>query len=250
MLIIGTSGWTYGNWAHSFFAGVPRNQWIQHYSRIFNGVEVNSTFYHAVRASTFESWARQTHPQFHFALKGSRLVTHVRRLRDVRDVLLDLKERAKPLGPKLSAVVWQLPRSFQQDLERLASFVGDLASWPEARHVIEFRHPSWFTPQTAHLLTQALVANCISDAADWPMWPAVTADLVYVRLHGHERTYRSPYTEEELRSWADRLRAWLEHAHSVQVFFDNTDEGHAPANALRLAELMQNEPRNCEHLPR
>lgn len=239
MLIIGTSGWTYGSWARGFFAGVPRKEWLLHYSRIFNGVEVNSTFYRAVRPATFESWARQTDPGFRFALKGSRIVTHIRRLEGIRDALQNFRERAAALGPKLAAVVWQLPRSFHADAERLGRFTADLADWPETRHAIEFRHASWFTPEVRALLTAANVANCISDAADWPMWEAVTADLVYVRLHGHERTYRSPYTEDALRGWAQRIHAWRQEGRSVHVYFDNTDEGHAPANALRLAELLQ-----------
>jgi len=242
MLIIGTSGWTYGNWAHSFFASVPRRLWLEHYSRLLNGVEVNSTFYHSVRATTFAAWARRTPEQFRFALKGSRLVSHVHRLVGTLEILRDLRDRALALGPKLSTVVWQLPRSFRADLERLASFAEDLKLWPEARHAIEFRHASWFTPEIAQVLSQARIANCVSDAADWPMWLAATTDFVYVRLHGHERTYRSDYSEEELQWWAEHIRTWLQEGRSVEVYFDNTDEGHAPANALRLTALLQQGP--------
>lgn len=115
-----------------------------------------------------------------------------------------------------------------------------LSRWPQARHAVEFRHASWFVPQTERLLCAYRVAACQSDAADWPMWQDIaTTDLVYVRLHGHTSTYCSAYSDSALRGWAQRVRRWAAEGRAVHVYFDNTDLGHAPDNAATLARLLR-----------
>jgi uncharacterized protein YecE (DUF72 family) len=141
------------------------------------------------------------------------------------------------LGEKLSMVIWQMPRSLKLDLPRLEGFADALRNWPEIRHALEFRDASWFCPEAADCLRRHDLAVCQSDSANWPLWDAVTTDLVYVRLHGHERTYASAYTEAQLETWAVRIEGWLAQDRQVHVYFDNTASGHAPANALHLMEL-------------
>jgi uncharacterized protein YecE (DUF72 family) len=236
---IGTSGWTYDSWRDLLYRDVPRARWLSHYATRFDAVEVNATFYHSLAPTAFAHWREQTPAQFRFAIKANRYLTHVSRLRFPVAALARERQAAMPLGDKLAAVLWQLPAALHLDLGLLEPFLERLSRWPETRHAIEFRHASWFGAQTAALLSAYRVAACQSDAADWPMWEgAATTDLVYVRLHGHEATYSSPYTDRTLGGWATQVRRWQDEGRSVHVYFDNTDLGHAVSNAAALARLV------------
>jgi uncharacterized protein YecE (DUF72 family) len=236
---IGTSGWTYDSWKDLLYPEVPRARWLAHYATHFDAVEVNATFYHMLKPETFAHWREQTPAQFRFAIKANRYLTHVNRLRFPAATLAREREVAANLGDKLAAVLWQLPSSLHLDLTRLEPFLERLSRWPETRHAVEFRHASWFVPETARLLATYRVAACQSDAADWPIWEGiVTTDLVYVRLHGHTVTYCSPYSDLALRNWAEHARRWRDEGRAVHIYFDNTDLGHAPENAARLARLV------------
>ncbi len=235
---IGTSGWNYPGWRDGFYAGVPRRRWLSHCAEHFTAVEINATFYGAQRPETFARWAAETPPPFRFAMKANRYITHNKKLLTPDEPVLRERERALGLGPKLAAVVWQLPANLHRDQERLEVFARALGRWPEARHAVEFRHPSWFVPEIAACLQRHHIAVCQSDAADWPLWDAVTTDLVYVRLHGHTRTYVSAYSTPSLRRWAERIALWLDEGRDVHVYFDNDAAGAAPRDALRLRELL------------
>jgi uncharacterized protein YecE (DUF72 family) len=235
---IGTSGWNYDAWRGDFYRGKPRAQWLRWYAQRFGAVEVNATFYRLQRKATFERWRAETPPGFRFSIKANRYLTHNRKLRAPATPLRLERERACGLGGKLAAVLWQLPRSLRKDLARLARFAQALRRWRRVRHVIEFRHPSWFCDEVAACLRKHRIAVCQSDAADWPMWDAVTTDLVYVRLHGHAVTYASGYSEASLRAWASRIRRWLAQGLAVHVYFDNDAFGQAPRNATRLIALV------------
>jgi uncharacterized protein YecE (DUF72 family) len=236
-LRIGTSGWTYDAWADGFYAGVPRAKWLGHYARHFDAVEVNATFYHALKPATFARWRDATPAAFRFAIKASRYLTHIRRLGFPRASLRKQRDEAAPLGGKLAVVLWQLPAGLHRDLGRLERFVAALRAWPRVRHAVEFRHDSWFDDEIAAALGGSGIAVVQSDAADWPMWDAVTTDLVYVRLHGHRLTYSSAYSRRELASWAKRIRGWRGEGRDVHVYFDNTDAGHAVEDAETLRRL-------------
>jgi uncharacterized protein YecE (DUF72 family) len=239
---VGTSGWSYDEWKALLYDKVPKASWLRHYATRFAAVEVNASFYHLLRASTFERWRDDTPETFRFAIKGNRFITHRKRLIDARDSIAKDRERAGALGPKLAVVLWQTPRSLPYDLDVLRSFLAALSGWPGVRHALELRHERWFTEDVARTLTDARVAVCQSDAADWPLWDAVTTDLVYVRLHGHEHTYRSAYSEPQLRSWAERAFRWLAEGRDVHMYFDNTAEGAAARDAERLAHLLFSRP--------
>ena len=239
VVCIGISGWSYPGWKNTFYAGIPRKNWLSYCAGKFTGIEVNTTFYGLQKRSTFERWREQTPPNFNFAIKGNRYLTHNKKLKDPEEPLLREKERAAGLGDKLAAVLWQLPRNFKKNVGRLAAFAQLLSRWNETRHVIEFRHPSWFDNEVAACLTQHRIAVCLSDAADWPMWDRVTTDIVYVRLHGHSRTYASAYDMAELTLWIKRVREWHRKGYDVHVYFDNDAEGAAPYDALRLLEIFR-----------
>jgi uncharacterized protein YecE (DUF72 family) len=239
---VGTSGWTYPEWQTLFYAKVPRRSWLRHYATRFGAVEVNATFYHLLKASTFERWRDETPDEFRFAIKGNRFLTHRKRLADPAVSIAKDRERASALGGKLAVVLWQTPRSLPRDIDSLKVFVDALSSWPEARHAVELRHERWFTDDVAACLSAARIAACQSDAADWPLWDAVTTDLVYVRLHGHERTYWSEYAAQQLSSWARRVRLWRAEGRDVHVYFDNTADGTALRDAERLLSMLGGEP--------
>lgn len=242
-LYIGTSGWNYDHWKDQFYNGVKRKEWLRYYAEQFNAVEVNATFYRLQNASTLKRWASDTPPDFRFTIKGNRYLTHNKKLKDPMEAVQLERGNARPLGGKLSVVLWQLPGNLHKNLDRLAGFVEALKTWPDVRHAVEFRHPSWFDGETAECLTHHGVANCLSDAADWPMWNAVTGDLVYVRLHGHTRTYASAYGKGNLLKWADAIRSWRGEGRAVHVYFDNDAKGAAPRDALRLKRFVNDNDR-------
>lgn len=236
---IGTSGWNYDSWRDDFYRGNPRQNWLRYCADRFSGIEVNATFYRLQSQETFRRWRDETPTKFRFAIKGNRYLTHNKKLADPLAAIRLERDRAKGLGHKLSAVVWQLPRPFRKNMDRLRQFARALKSWPQARHAIEFRHDSWFDDEVAECLHAHRLAVCQSDAADWALWDAVTTDMVYVRLHGHAVTYASAYGTKELRQWAKRIRRWLRQGRDVHVYFDNDARGAAPQNALELIALVR-----------
>ena len=233
---VGTSGWVYRGWRAHLYGDEPMRRWLHVASRALDSIEINGSFYTQIAPATYARWRDETPPDFRFALKGHRFVTHYKRLGDCRDSIVRLRDQAAGLGDKLAAIVWQLPSTFTIDLARLDGFLAALRAWP-ARHAFEPRHASWFVPPVAARLRAANVAVCWSDAPDFPMWRAVTADFVYVRLHGHTRKYASCYAPRALAAWAAQARAWRRGGRDAFVYFDNDAEGHAVGNARDLARL-------------
>jgi uncharacterized protein YecE (DUF72 family) len=238
---VGTSGWVYRGWRAHLYADAPARRWLEIASRTFSSLEINGSFYSQIAPATYARWRAETPAGFRFALKGHRFVTHYKRLRDCAASIIRLRDQASHLGDKLAAVVWQLPSNFTLDRARLADFLRALRSW-RIQHAIELRHRSWFTPDVAALLRDAGAAACMSDAPDFPMWREVTADFVYVRLHGHTRKYASSYSTASLQRWAADARQWADHGRDVFVYFDNDAEGHAVRNALAFARLVGDQP--------
>lgn len=234
---IGLSGWNYPAWRESFYAGIKRKDWLSHAARRFETLEVNATFYREQKPATLERWCDATPPDFVFAIKGHRFVTHSLRLVDAGAAVIRQRKNADPLRSKLAAVLWQLPPGLRADTDRLSGFLDALAAWPETRHAIEFRHESWFTGATQRRLEDAGVANCISDAARWPRWDAVTAPVVYLRLHGRPETYVSAYGRAGLKPWRDRIAHWRAAGRDVLCYFDNDSAGAAFEDAALLARL-------------
>ncbi|HYA66370.1 MAG TPA: DUF72 domain-containing protein [Burkholderiaceae bacterium] len=235
---VGTSGWSYESWRDSWYREVPRAAWLAFCAQRFTGIEVNATFYRLQSRTTFRRWRDAVPTSFRFAIKAHHYLTHNKKLADPIPSIRLERSRAAGLGAKLAVVVWQLPQRAKRDLSRLESFGRALRSWSNVRHAIEFRNESWFDDEVAACLGRYGIAVCQSDAADWPLWSAVTTDLVYVRLHGHATTYASAYSDKELRSWASRVRHWLREGRDVHVYFDNDAFGNAPRDALRLIAML------------
>jgi uncharacterized protein YecE (DUF72 family) len=238
-LHIGTSGWSYPEWQQAFYAGVARKDWLKFYAERFSSVEINGTFYRLQNPDTFNKWFSETPPTFKFAIKANRYLTHNKKLLDPEPSIRIEKNHAEALGDKLAAVLWQLPGSLKKDLARLNDFTDALQQWPKVRHSMEFRHPSWFDDETSDCLARANISVCLSDAHAWPMWDRITSNLVYIRLHGHTRTYFSSYSKPELDYWAERVAGWVIQGKEVHVYFDNTAECAAPFNAYTLRALVE-----------
>lgn len=237
---IGTSGWDYQHWKGVFYPGdCPRSRWLDYYSRIFPTVEVNATFYHRIRESTYRKWRDSTPEGFLWSVKASRYITHIRRLKGIEESLALFFSGVSCLGDKLGPILFQLPASFAFSNETTSAFFRLLPG--KRRYALEARHPSWTGEQALALLEKHGIAWCISDTAGrFSYLEAITADYVYIRLHGSRKLYASEYTTEELVSWADRIRSWGKDAY---VYFDNDFGGYAPKNALALREILkQQEP--------
>lgn len=232
---IGPSGWSYKHWKDGFFKGVPQRKWLEHCTTQFTGIEVNATYYRHLNPSVYAGWRERTPEGFAFAVKGHRYVTHIKKLKDVGEKVNRMRESLAVMGDRLRVVFWQLPPGLHAKPDRLVEFLRVLDGWPEVRHGIEFRHESWFTAETASVLEAHRVANVISDCGKWPLWPAVTTDLAYVRLHGAVRSYASSYQDEDgLEPWVAKVTKWQSEGREVHVYFDNDAEGHAPFDALAL----------------
>lgn len=236
-LFIGTSGWHYRHWHGPFYPkGTKQAEQLDVYARQFDTVEVNGTFYRLIARDTLAGWREQTPERFVFACKGSRFLTHMKRLKECGQGIERFFERVTALGSKLGPIVFQLPDRFRPDHERLASF---LACLPQGhRYAFEFRDPAWFDRAILDLLKDANAALCLYDFAGRQAPIELTADFVYIRLHGPGGPYQGSYDDQALRTWAERLRGWSNKGTDVYCYFDNDDAGFAPKNALRLKELL------------
>jgi uncharacterized protein YecE (DUF72 family) len=235
---VGCSGWQYRDWRGVLYpAGVPQSRWLERYAEEFDTVEVNSTFYRLASRSAVERWVEQTPADFLFALKASRYLIHMKKLRDIEQGIGRFYERIEPLArtPKMGPVLWQLPEWFKRDDETLTAALGVL---PPGRHCFEFRDPSWFCDEVYELLRRHDVALAIGDRPDRPWQPFVlTTDWTFVRFHYGHRGRRGNYSETELRAWADRLADAAREA-SVLAYFNNDWEGFAIRNARSLRAML------------
>lgn len=233
--IIGISGWNYPAWKRRFYAGVPQRNWLSHCAQHFSGIEVNATFFRFIKPEMFRQWRDATPEGFVFALKGHRFVTHGKKLVAANELVQRMRDSARPLQDRIGVVLWQLPQNLPKDMERLREFADVLNGWPETRHAIEFRNPSWFDDETADFLSDRGLAVCQSDAAEWPLWNKVTTDLVYVRMYG--LVEGAP--PRDLDHWAGLTCGWLAQGRQVHVYFDNDPQGNAPYDAMSLMDRIK-----------
>jgi len=237
-LFIGCSGFAYPHWGGRFYpANLPRKRWFSHYCTVFSSVELNVTFYRLLKPETFDRWREETPADFVFSVKGSRFITHVKRLTNTDQPLERFFETVLCLGEKLGVVLWQFPPGFTRDTDRLARFLALLAHYP-VRNALEFRHDSWCTGEITELCRNAGVALCM---ADWPGFIdrlPLTSNFVYLRRHGHGGNYASRYSAVELASDARRIREYLEQGCDVHIYFNNDARAYAPENAIELAGML------------
>ena len=269
---IGISGYEYKRWRDRFYPpGLPARKWLAYASRCFNSIEINGTFYSLKSPSVFERWRSEAPKRdFIFALKGGQFITHNLKLRRSEAALGNFfASGVLALGKLTGPILWQLPATYGFDAERMDQFMKllprnsrqmeEVASWHDhrlrrgalteaaapvrLRHAFEVRHPSYFHDEFYDLLRRHRCAFVIADTAGrFPYAEEVTADFVYIRLHGSQQLYVSGYTDTELYKWAEKIRRWTSRdfdgkPRDVYVYFDNDAKVHAPHDALRLAEL-------------
>jgi uncharacterized protein YecE (DUF72 family) len=205
---------------------------LEWYAREFSTVEINNSFYRLPEGKTFAQWANTVPPGFLFAVKASRYITHIKRLKDPEDSIKLLFSRAEGLGEHLGPVLFQLPPHWHSDFERLRDFLSFL---PRGRnYVIEFRDLSWYTTAIYDLLHTHNVAICLHDWSSQP-WPEeMTANFTYVRFHGTSGRYAGNYPDHILRQWAERIQSWSGKLRQVFTYFNNDVGGHALRNARSL----------------
>ncbi|MBD0267729.1 DUF72 domain-containing protein [Pseudanabaena sp. FACHB-2040] len=283
-LRIGISGWTYAAWRGAFYpTGLSHQRELAYASQRMNSIEINGSFYSLQRPSSYRKWAAETPSDFVFAVKGSRFITHMKKLRDIRPPLANFfASGLLLLGEKLGPILWQFPPQWSYDPARFVAFLKQLPGTPDEasalaeentlaperawttalhsrplRYAFEVRHPSFFGNDFIELLRQHNAALVFADTAGtWPYAEDITADFVYIRLHGAEQLYTSGYTDEQLKGWAERIQAWrtggepedsrrivlgqaaISRQRDVYVYFDNDAKVHAPFDAIRLATRL------------
>jgi uncharacterized protein YecE (DUF72 family) len=264
MIRVGISGWTYPRWRRVFYPdGLPHRAELSYAARHVNSIEINGSFYSLQRPSSYRTWHEQTPDDFVFAVKGGRFITHMKKLAGVETALANFfASGVLALQSKLGPILWQLPPNLGYDPDRLTQFfdllprtAGEAAELayhhdgkladdraltttpsPELpiRHCLEVRHSTFHDPGLPELLRRHDVALVVADTAGrWPQLRHVTADFMYLRLHGDTELYTSGYSPEALDAWAAAVREWARHG-DVFVYFDNDVKVHAPRDAMAL----------------
>lgn len=239
-LYVGTSGYNYDHWKGIFYPkDLPQNKWLEHYQKFFNTVELNVTFYRLPQKKAFESWRKRASKDFVFVLKGSRYITHIKRLKDPKKSLRIFFDRSRPLKKKVKVILWQLPPNYKKNMERLVIFLRELKKYSGVKHAFEFRNESWFCEEVYGLLKKYKAAFCF---ADWPRFNRkLPEDLsfIYVRRHGVQVgiLYSGNYSDKQLKRDADDIKRWLISGKDVYVYFNNDACGYAVKNALKLQQL-------------
>ena len=236
---IGCSGWEYKHWRADFYATeVPRTRWFDYYAARFDTVEINNSFYRLPEESTFARWAARAPAGFLYAVKASRFLTHMKKLKNPEEPLDRLFNRMQPLktAGHLGPVLYQLPPNFKLDRPRLEYFLQSLP--PSVRHVVEFRDPSWYQDDVFALLEGHGVACCLHDMKGSATGRKRVGPFAYIRFHGPTGTYSGGYSQRHHHRWADWIRSQLAEGIDVFAYFNNDIGGHAPRDAETLRRLV------------
>jgi len=209
---------------------------LEFYARYFNTVELNNSFYHLPTIKAFKSWRKTVPDNFCFAVKGSRFITHMKKLKAPKTSSRKLFVRVKYLQDKLGPILFQLPPHWGVNLERLRTFLESLPE--EHLYAFEFREQSWFTDEVYELLHKHNAALCLYHMTGYDSPLKITADFVYVRMHGTESKYGGSYPATVLKTWSKRINRWFAESRAVYFYFNNDPEGHAVKNAISLQELI------------
>ena len=236
---IGTSGWHYKHWLGVFYpAKLAAREMFRFYALHFDTVELNNTFYRLPKPETFETWRENSPDDFLYAVKGSRFITHMKKLKDPESSTQNFFDGAERLSEKLGPILFQLPPRWRVDTERLSNFLAALPK--EHRYVIEIRDESWLVKDVYDVLREFKVAFCIHDLAQMRTPLEITADFTYIRFHGPGAAkYRGSYSDSALREWANRIGAWRASNVDSYVYFNNDIGGHAITNAQTIRQLLE-----------
>ena len=255
-IYIGTSGWVYSHWVGKFYPeNLPSKDRLKYFAKYFDTAEVNYSFYHLPRPTTFLKWYQETPKGFLFSVKASRFITHIKRLKNVKDPWQQFFENAKNLKEKLGPILFQFPPSFKaekENIQRLRNFLKLLSNYQLAtihyslptthyklRYAFEFRHKTWLDEETYKLLEKYNAALVIADSSRYPKAEVVTTDFVYIRMHGPAELFASKYSDKALENLAKKIKKWQKEKRDVFVYFNNDFHGFAIENALFLKKLLK-----------
>jgi uncharacterized protein YecE (DUF72 family) len=234
---IGTSGWSYKSWDKAFYPQkIPKSRQFEYYVTQFPTVEINNTFYRLPTLNAVRGWHRKAPPGFVYAVKGSRFITHMKKITNLDGVLEKYFERIRPLQKWTGAVLWQLPPFLKKDVKRLEKFLKILPK--SYRHAVEFRHPSWLDEEIFSVLRKYEVAHVSLSSKGMPMNLTVTTDFIYIRFHGLEGGAAHDYTRAEIEPWADFIRKHSNQGKTVYAYFNNDINVRAPENAKMLMQMV------------
>jgi uncharacterized protein YecE (DUF72 family) len=234
---VGTSGWSYEHWRERFYPrDLPKARWLAFYAQTFATVELNSSFYHLPSEKAFAGWRGTTPDGFTFAVKVSRFITHIKKLKDCGEPVETFISRAGLLGPKLGPLLYQLPPGLRRDDSLLEAFLSLLPAG--LRHVFEFRHESWHCEDVFDILRRHRAGFCAFDMPGLTTPTVITSDFAYVRFHGSRHMYGGCYSDEELDDWARRIAASATGLEAVYAYFNNDFDGFAVRNAITLREKL------------
>lgn len=233
---VGTSGFMYSHWKGVFYpSDLPQRDWFSFFVKEFDAVELNVSFYRLPKKEVFAGWRKKAGENFVFSIKGSRFITHIKRLKDCQEPVKRFFESAIKIKREKDIVLWQLPPRFKANPEQLSRFLKLLPkNW---RHAFEFRDESWLSEKIYKMLKQYNTAIVFQDYPDWPISEKITADFVYLRFHGKTHLYTSCYTEKELTGWANKIKAWQKKGLDCYAFFNNDALGYAVENAKQFRGL-------------
>ncbi len=236
---IGTSGWNYEHWVRRFYPkNTSQKKWLEFYSRYFNTVEINMTFYRWPKPSFLLSWYKRV-DNFKFTLKAPRTITHIRKLNNVERQVKDFYKLASLLKEKLGCILWQLPPNFKPsstNIEKLKNFLKILDK--EHKNVIEFRHEDWWQEEIYQLLKEYKICFCIISGLEMPENVIVTTNFAYFRFHGLH--YSSCYTENEMKDYAERMKKLKskKRVKEIYAYFNNDSNAYAIKNAKQLKRFL------------
>ena len=235
MKYFGCSGQQYDGWKGTFYPReLSKIKWLEYYATKFNTVEINYTFYRFPSEKSVKNWYKRTPKNFKITLKGSRFVTHVKKIKNVKTPIKKFYKMSDLLKEKLGCILWQLPPMLKKDTERLEKFCKNLD--PKYNNIIEFRNKTWFDKETYKVLKKNKVGYCIISAPKLPDDIQITSKTAYIRFHGRQ-WYNYNYSKKELNEWAKKIKKIK--AKEVYCYFNNDWYAYAPKNCLVLKKLIK-----------
>jgi uncharacterized protein YecE (DUF72 family) len=236
--LIGTSGWHYDDWRERFYPReLPKTKWLEFYAQHFPTVELNNSFYRLPSENAFTNWHDSSPAKFVFAVKVSRFITHIKRLKNSEEALEKFVQRAMILGEKLGPLLYQLPPSMHRNDETLEAFLSGLPRG--LKHVIEFRHQSWLVEDVFEILCRHNAGLCVFNMPSFSCPLRATADFAYIRFHGSDSLYSSCYSDSELAGWARGIADLAADLDAVYIYFNNDVAGFAVRNAMTIREYLE-----------
>ncbi len=233
---IGTSGWHYGHWKNIFYPkSLKKANWLEFYSKFFNAVEINKTFYSTPGRNEINTWEKLSPKQFIFAIKMNKYITHIKKLKTDSDYLKAFLNIVKGLKNKRGPILIQLPPFLKFNYDRLLYFAKSL---PKGfKYAIEFRNNGWFCEEVYKILKKYNICMCIHDYPNINCPKKITSNFAYIRFHGYKKLYGGIYPEKELITWKDFFKS--SNLKSIYVFFNNDEKAYAVKNALYLKEILE-----------